>query len=74
MKFWNDELRICPKCKTAVALKDEPQARCPECRSVVWFFNYEEAHRPPEVPEPPSDNLWKNPTTHCYWPLLVCSD
>jgi len=63
MKLWNDELRICPNCGVKVQLEDEPQARCPECREAVWFFNYSVAQTPPEIPEPKSENLWENPTT-----------
>ena len=63
MTFCNDELRICPKCKASVQMKDEPRADCPKCGSTVWFFHYRPLPPPPETPPPRPDGLWNHPTT-----------
>ncbi|MFG0334598.1 MAG: GIY-YIG nuclease family protein [Maioricimonas sp. JB049] len=63
MKFWNDSLRICRRCKSTIEMKEEVRTKCPKCRAEVWFFNYRIL--PPAPPLPPSrpPSLWKNPTT-----------
>lgn len=63
MKFWNDSLRICRKCKATVELNDEVRRKCPKCNADVWFFNYRVLPPTPPVPPPKSPSLWKNPTT-----------
>ena len=63
MKFWNDDLRVCPKCKNAVTMGNESRIERPHCHSRVWFFNYKPIPDHPELPELHSDNLRKNPTT-----------
>lgn len=63
MKFWDDELRICSKCKKTVKMPDEVRVVCPHCGSQVWFFNYRSIAPAPDFPKPRSENLWKNPTT-----------
>lgn len=63
MKFWNDDLRICPKCKSTVKLSDEPRAECPKCKAVVWFYNYREKPSPIPVPTERTPALFSNPAT-----------
>ncbi|MBW3539504.1 MAG: GIY-YIG nuclease family protein [Planctomycetes bacterium] len=63
MKFWNDELRICPKCRASVRMPDEGRLKCPKCHAPVWFFNYRPLAPPPDIPEPRAVGFWKNPTT-----------
>lgn len=63
MKFWDDSLRICPKCKTAVALDGEERKECPKCGRVVWFYHFRQVTPPTPLPAPIAPSLWKNPTT-----------
>lgn len=63
MESWNDELRVCPKCKAAVRMAEEPRAECPKCGAAVWFFNYKPLPPSPEIPPPKPDGLWNHPTT-----------
>lgn len=63
MKFWNDELRICPKCKASVKMAEEVRTSCPKCGGTVWFYNYKATPPPIELPQPRPSDLWKNPTT-----------
>ena len=63
MKFWNDQLRICSKCKSAVKVSEELRTTCPKCGKQVWFFNYRPLPPPPKLPETRPSDLWKNPTT-----------
>jgi hypothetical protein len=63
MKFWDDSLRICPKCKEKVSLKGEDKIVCPQCKTKVWFYNFREIPSPPEIPKPELPSLWKNPIT-----------
>ena len=69
MKFWNDELRICTKCKKPVEMSGEERAQCPHCHHEVWFFDYRSLKPPPDLPSPTPPGLWKNPQTAL---LLVC--
>lgn len=77
VKFWNDELRLCPKCRASLKLKDELRTECPQCHSRVWFFNYQPVPPPPDVPEPRPLGLWNNPTTTllllavAFWGLVA---
>jgi hypothetical protein len=61
--FWNEELRICPKCKSPVQFGEESNRECPKCNQRVWFFNYRALPAPPDLPKPRSQDLFKNPTT-----------
>lgn len=61
--FWNDELRICPKCKAPVEITDQPQIHCPKCHARVRFYNYRALPSPPELPSPKPNGLWNHPTT-----------
>ncbi len=63
MKFWNDQLRVCPKCKAAVKMAEELRTSCPKCGSQVWFYNYRPLPPPLKPPETRPRDLWKNPTT-----------
>ena len=63
MKFWNDELRICPKCRAAVRLGDEVEAICAKCSSRVRFYDYRQIPPPRDLPETTPVSIWANPTT-----------
>lgn len=63
MKFWDDRLRFCPKCRKSVELHGEEKSKCPHCGTRVWFFNYKPIPEPSPVPAPPDESLWKNRTT-----------
>lgn len=63
MKFWDDSLRVCPKCKINLNMRGEEKAECPHCNSTVLFFNFKPIGDPPEIPESQEPGLWKNPTT-----------
>lgn len=63
MKFWDDDLRICPKCKSTVQSSDEPRGECPKCKAVVWFYNYREKPSPAPIPTERSPDLITNPAT-----------
>jgi len=63
MQFWNDELRICPKCKAATRIRDEPRGECSNCGSTVWFYNYRQLSPPADLPSPHSADLWSHPQT-----------
>ena len=63
MQFWNETLRICPKCKAAVPAPTEGKSACPKCQTQVWFFHYGPLPAPPTIPQPRPDGLWANPTT-----------
>lgn len=71
MTFWDDTLRICPKCKTAVRVAEEPHATCPKCRTQVWFFNYRPLPRPPELPRDSTESLWKDSLTQLLLASIV---
>lgn len=63
MNFINEELRICPHCKSKINISKEPKVECPKCKKVAWFYNYRELKElPPPEPLPPID-FWSNPTT-----------
>jgi hypothetical protein len=68
MKLWNDELRICPKCKSPIDLASEEKAACPKCGQVVWFYNFRPQASPPPVPPEHSARFFDDPVT---WTLLA---
>jgi T5orf172 domain len=51
MNFWDDSLRICPKCKSIVNITNEPKIPCPKCGGTVWFYNFRLLPEPPQLPE-----------------------
>lgn len=63
MKFTNNQLRICPKCKHSCNLAEELRTTCPKCGSQVWFYNYESISKPPGLPTQQPTDLWTNPIT-----------
>jgi len=71
MKFWNDELRFCRKCKKPCELEGEAESECPHCGSRVWFYNYKPISEPPEIPVPPRDPFWNEITTWIVLALLM---
>ena len=63
MEIRNNELRICPKCKTNTKFTGEPTVECPKCHSVVTFYDYRPLKEIPPPVEPPKTDFWTNPTT-----------
>jgi len=63
MKFWDDSLRICSKCRKKVSLQGNEKSPCPHCGRTVWFFDYRKLPEPPPVPELPREGLLGHPVT-----------
>lgn len=63
MRFWDDSLRICPKCKASVTLAGESRVECPQCKAPVWFYSYREIPAPPPLPTAKPFDLFTNPAT-----------
>lgn len=63
MKLWDDELRICPKCKATFKFLAEPKQECPKCGAVVWFYNYRQQPTPTPVPPEFRPSLLQDPAT-----------
>ncbi|MDX1969257.1 MAG: hypothetical protein SFV23_18920, partial [Planctomycetaceae bacterium] len=63
MRFWDDSLRICPKCKASVTLAGESRVECPQCKAPVWFYSYREIPAPPQLPTAKPFDLLTNPAT-----------
>ncbi|MBD3672935.1 MAG: GIY-YIG nuclease family protein [Planctomycetaceae bacterium] len=71
MKFWNDHLRICRRCKKPCEFEGEIETDCPHCGYKVWFFNYKPIPEPPEIPPPPRDPFWNQKISWIVVVLLI---
>ncbi|MDG2389850.1 MAG: GIY-YIG nuclease family protein [Planctomycetaceae bacterium] len=71
MRFWNDDLRFCRRCKNPCELDGEIESECPHCGSKVWFFNYKPIPKPPEIPSPTDDSFWNEKITWIVLSLLM---
>lgn len=69
MKFWDDSLRICPKCKAKVRFDGQERKPCQRCRSQVYFFHYRPLPAPPRIPEPSKYDFFGHPTSS--WLLVI---
>jgi len=61
MKFWDESLRICPKCKQKVNLDGKGRQPCPKCGAQVFFYDYRKLPDPPPIPQLPRSDFWGNP-------------
>ena len=73
MQFWDDRLRICPKCRATVSLGEEPKLPCPQCGTVVSFYHFQPQPEPPAVPPSRAPDLLSNPATLTLLAVAACS-
>lgn len=64
MQIWNDALRICTKCQTAIEYAGEGKSKCPKCGSTVWLFNYRSLDEPPASPARKAYRFWDFPGSY----------
>ncbi|WP_437223888.1 GIY-YIG nuclease family protein [Planctomicrobium sp. SH661] len=70
MKFWDDSLRVCSKCRKKITLDGVERKACPHCGNVVWFFDYRKLPEPPPIPGVPASGFFGHPTSNLLLAIL----